>query len=278
MTNDALPVLAARRVGAHALLIAAAALVALPLLWALKSSFTPTGEVMSTGLFELPSRFTLENYVQGWQSSPFVTYFANSFIVAVAVTAITLVSSVTAGYGFARFSFPGKRILFVLTLAAMMMPFQAIMIPLFIQVRTFGWLDSFAGLILPGAVSAFGVFLMRQFLAGLPHALFEAARIDGAGELRIFWRIVVPLARGPLAALGALTFLASWNNFLWPLVVVGSTAMTTVPLGLSQFRGANATDYGQVLAVSMLAAIPAIVVFLLLRRHIVASFASSGLK
>jgi multiple sugar transport system permease protein len=278
MTTDTRSLRILRRSGPHVLLIVAALLVATPLIWAVKSSFTPTGEVMSTGLFQMPTRFTVDNYVQGWQSSPFVTYFANSFLVAIAVTTLTLVGSVTAGYGFARFSFPGRRVLFVLTLAAMMMPFQAIMIPLFIQVRTLGWLDSFAGLIIPGAVSAFGVFLMRQFLSGLPQALFEAARIDGAGELRIFLRIVMPLARGPLAALGALTFLASWNNFLWPLIVVGSTGMTTVPLGLSQFRGSNATDYGQVLAVSMLAAIPVILVFLALRRHIVASFASSGLK
>lgn len=278
MTTDPRSLLILRRSGPHVLLVGAALLVATPLIWAVKSSFTPTGEVMSTGLFQMPTRFTVDNYVLGWQSSPFVTYFANSFLVAIAVTALTLVGSVTAGYGFARFSFPGRRVLFVLTLAAMMMPFQAIMIPLFVQVRTLGWLDSFAGLIIPGAVSAFGVFLMRQFLAGLPQALFEAARIDGAGELRIFLRIVMPLARGPLAALGALTFLASWNNFLWPLIVVGSTRMTTVPLGLSQFRGSNATDYGQVLAVSMLAAIPVILVFLVLRRHIVASFASSGLK
>ncbi|MCZ4302486.1 carbohydrate ABC transporter permease [Microbacterium oxydans] len=278
MTTDAAPFRVLRRSATQLSLVVAALLVAAPLLWALKSSFTPTGEVMSTGLFQLPSRFTLDNYVLGWQSAPFVTYFANSFIVAIAVTTLTLLASVTAGYGFARFTFPGKRALFILTLAAMMMPFQAIMIPLFIQVRSFGWLDSFAGLIIPGAVSAFGVFLMRQFLAGLPHALFEAARIDGASELRVFLSVVVPLARGPMAALGALTFLASWNNFLWPLIVVGSTGMTTVPLGLSQFRGSNATDYGQVLAVSMLAAIPVIVVFLVLRRHIVASFASSGLK
>ncbi|MEV4668511.1 carbohydrate ABC transporter permease [Microbacterium sp. LWO12-1.2] len=278
MTTDPRSLRILRRSGPHVLLVGAALLVATPLIWAVKSSFTPTGEVMSTGLFQMPTRFTVDNYVLGWQSSPFVTYFANSFLVAIAVTALTLVGSVTAGYGFARFSFPGRRVLFVLTLAAMMMPFQAIMIPLFVQVRTLGWLDSFAGLIIPGAVSAFGVFLMRQFLAGLPQALFEAARIDGAGELRIFLRIVMPLARGPLAALGALTFLASWNNFLWPLIVVGSTRMTTVPLGLSQFRGSNATDYGQVLAVSMLAAIPVILVFLVLRRHIVASFASSGLK
>lgn len=262
----------------HALLTAACVVIGVPLLWAVKSSFTPTGEVMSTGLFEAPSRYTLENYVNGWSSAPFLTYFFNSFVVAAVVTLVTLIASATAGYGFARFPFPGRRLLFTLTLAAMMMPFQAIMIPLFVQVRIFGWLDSFAGLIIPGAVSAFGVFLMRQFLAGIPPTLYEAARLDGASELSIFVRIVIPLARAPLVALGALTFLASWNNFLWPLIVIQSTDMMTVPLGLSQFRGSNATDYGQILAVSVVAALPVVVVFLLLRRHVVASFASAGIK
>lgn len=262
----------------HILLIPAVAALAVPLVWALKSSFTPTGEVMSTGFLDLPSRFSLDNYRAGWSSAPFGVYFRNSLVVALVVTFTTLVSSATAGYGFARFNFRGKRLLFALTLAAMMMPFQAIMLPLFIQVRTLGWLDSFAGLIIPGAVSAFGVFLMRQFLASIPASLFEASRIDGAGEFRTFIAIVLPLARGPLAALGALTFLASWNNFLWPLIVVGSTGMMTVPLGLTQFRGSNATDYGQLLAVSMIAAIPVVIVFLFMRRHIVSSFASSGIK
>jgi len=233
---------------------------------------------MGTGLFELPSTLTLENYVGGLASAPFLTYFANSFIVAVVVTITTLIASATAGYGFARFDFPGKRLLFVLVLGAMMMPFQAIMIPLFVEVKSFGWLNSLAGLIIPGAVSAFGVFMMRQFLRGIPIGLFEAAKLDGATEFGIFWRIVIPLASGPLSALGALTFLASWNNFLWPLIVVQSQELTTVPLGLAQFRGANATDYGQVLAVSLLGAIPAVIVFLIMRRQIVSSFASSGLK
>ena len=264
--------------GAHAALVVACLLFALPLIWAIKSSFTPTGEVMSTGLFSAPSAFTLENYTGGLASAPCLTYFTNSFIVAIVVTLTTLITSATAGYGFARFQFRGRRLLFVLVLGAMMMPFQAIMIPLFVEVKTFGWLDSLAGLIIPGAVSAFGIFMMRQFLRGIPVGLFEAAKLDGATELGIFWRIVLPLSSGPLAALGALTFLASWNNFLWPLIVVQSQELTTVPLGLAQFRGANATDYGQVLAVSLLGAIPAILVFLIMRRQIVSSFASSGLK
>ncbi|MCC6856142.1 MAG: carbohydrate ABC transporter permease [Microbacteriaceae bacterium] len=263
---------------AHAVLVIAAVILGIPLIWAVKSAFTPTGEVMSTGLFELPSTFTFDNFIGGVGSAPFGLYLANSFIVAVMVTLTTIASALTAGYGFAQFSFPGRRALFVLTLGAMMMPFQAIMIPLFVETKALGWLDSFAGLIIPGAVSAFSVFLMRQFLLGIPSGLLEAAKLDGASEFGVFWRIVLPLARGPVAALGALTFLASWNNFLWPLIVLQSQRLTTVPLGLAQFRGANSTDYGQLLAVSILGAIPVVILFIVMRRHIVSSFASSGLK
>jgi ABC-type glycerol-3-phosphate transport system permease component len=266
------------RYGVHLLLISISFLILLPLAWAIKSSFTPTGEVMSSGMFHLPSRLTGKNYSEGFASAPFLTYFINSLIVAVTVTITTLAASLTAGYGFAHFKFRGKGVLFALVLAAMMMPFQAIMIPLFVEVRKLGWLNNFAGLIIPGAVSAFGIFMMRQYLRSIPVALFEAAKLDGASEFGIFWRIIVPLSAGPLAALGSLTFLASWNNFLWPLIVVQSQSLTTVPLGLAQFRGANSTNYGQMLAVSILGALPVVMLFIVMRRRIVASFATSGIK
>lgn len=263
---------------AHVALIVAVLIVAFPILWAVKSSFTPTGEVLGTPFFAAPSHFTLDNYSGGLASAPFGLFFFNSAVIALIVTATTVLGGLTAGYGFARFDFPGKRALFVLTLGAMMMPFPAIMIPLFVETKTLGWLDSYAGLIIPGAVSAFGVFLMRQFLSGLPLELLEAARLDGASELGVFARIVVPLSRAPMAALATLTFVASWNNFLWPLIVVQNQALLTVPLGLMQFRGANATDYGQLIAVSVIGTIPVLILFVLMRRHIVASFATSGIK
>lgn len=266
------------RIAAHALLIAAIVIVAFPILWAVKSSFTPTGEVLSTPVFAAPSRFTLENYAGGLSSAPFGLYFLNSTLIAVIVTATTVLAGLTAGYGFAKFDFKGKKALFVLVLGAMMMPFPAFMIPLFVETKLFGWLDSYAGLIIPGAVSAFGVFLMRQFLTGIPQELIEAARLDGVSEPGIFARIVVPLSKAPTAALATLTFVASWNNFLWPLIIVQNQALLTVPLGLAQFRGSNATDYGQMIAVSILGTLPVLVLFVVMRRHIVASFATSGIK
>lgn len=265
-------------VSSHALLVLVSSAALLPLFWALKSSFTPTGEVLSTPIFSAPSQWTMANYSEGWHSAPFTRYFFNSLLIAVVVTSTTVVTATLAGYGFAKFRFRGQNILFSLVIAALMMPFQAIMIPLFVEVRTFGWLDSYAGLIVPGAVSAFSVFMMRQFMRSVPDELAEAARLDGCSEWGTFIRVVIPLARGPMIALAALTFLASWNNFLWPLIVIQSQNMTTVPLGLAQFRGSNSTDYGQVMAVAMLAAVPVVIIFVILRRRIVASFATSGLK
>lgn len=262
----------------HAVMILAVLFVLVPLLWALKSAFTPTGEVLGTGLFEAPSRWTLDNFLRGAQSGPWGRYFANSFFVAIAVTATTVLASATSGYGFAKFSFRGRRVLFALVLVCLMMPFQAIMIPLFVEVKQLGWLGTYQGLIIPGAVSALGVFMMRQFMTAIPDELLEASRLDGCSEWGTFRRVVLPLSGSPLAALGALTFLASWNNFLWPLLIIQSADLTTVPLGLAQFRGSYGTDYGQILALSLLGAIPVVILFVLMRRRIVASFATSGLK
>ncbi|MGH2409569.1 MAG: carbohydrate ABC transporter permease, partial [Chloroflexota bacterium] len=174
--------------------------------------------------------------------------------------------------------FPGKRILFVVVLIALMVPFQAIMIPLFVLARQLGWLNSYAGLIVPGAVSGFGIFLMRQFMSKLPDALLEAARLDGCNEMQVFLRVALPLSRSALSALAVLTFLASWNNFLWPLIVAQSPDVFTVPLGIVQFRGSYFTNYTQILAVALVAAAPVVVLYLAMQRQIISTFASSGIK
>lgn len=259
-------------------LLVVTGLVLLPLAWALKAVFTPTGEVFSTSLLSAPSHFTMDNITRGLSSAPFGTYFRNSLEVAICVTTAIVVTSALAGYGFAKFRFRGNSFLFAVVIMAMLMPFQAILIPLFVEVTRFGWIDSMRGLILPGSVSAFGIFMMRQFMGGIPNELIEAALIDGCSPVRVFMRVVLPMAKSSIAALGSLAFLASWNNYLWPLVIVQSEETMTVPLGLSQFRGANATDYGSVFAVSLIAAIPVIVLFIVMSRQIVSSFAMSGIK
>jgi ABC-type glycerol-3-phosphate transport system permease component len=253
-------------------------MVLIPILWALKAVFTPTGEIFSTGIFDVPTRFSLENIRNGLATAPFLIYFKTSLVVALIVTLSIVITSAMAGFGFAKFHFKGKNFLFAFVIMAMLMPFQAILIPLFIEVKYFGWLDSLKGLIIPGAVSAFGIFMMRQFMFSIPNELIEAALIDGCSPIRVFRQVIVPMAKSPLAALGALAFLSSWNNYLWPLVVVQSESSMTIPLGLQQFRGNNATAYGEIFAVSLIAAIPVAVLFIGMRRQIVSSFATSGIK
>ena len=253
-------------------------IIAVPLYWTVMSSLTTNDSLFSGAITWIPPALHVENYTNAFQAAPFGRYFLNSAVVAVAVTAITLLTSALAGYGFAKLHFPGRNVLFAVVLAALMVPFPAIMIPLFVLVRQLHLLDSYAGLIIPGAVSGFGIFMMRQFMSRLPDALLEAARLDGCNELQIFWFIVLPSSRSALAALAVLTFLASWNNFVWPLLVVQSPDYTTVPLGLALFRGAYATNYAQILAASLVAAAPVVLLYLAMQRQIIASFISSGIK
>lgn len=253
-------------------------IIAVPLYWTVMSSLTTNDSLFTGAITWVPPALHVENYTNAFQAAPFGRYFLNSAVVAVAVTAITLLTSALAGYGFAKLHFPGRNVLFAVVLAALMVPFPAIMIPLFVLVRQLHLLDSYAGLIIPGAVSGFGIFMMRQFMSRLPDALLEAARLDGCNELQIFWFIVLPSSRSALAALAVLTFLASWNNFVWPLLVVQSPDYTTVPLGLALFRGAYATNYTQILAASLVAAAPVVLLYLAMQRQIIASFISSGIK
>lgn len=262
----------------HVALAVVGLIVVVPLYWTVKSSLSTNADIFAIPLRWIPSTLHIDNYGDALQGAPFGLYFRNSAFVAVARTCATLLTSALAGYGFAKFRFPGQRVLFVVVLASLMVPFQAIMIPLFVLVRELHWLNSFAGLIIPGAVSGFGIFLIRQFISTLPDELCEAARIDGCGELRLFWSIILPLIRSALAALAVLTFLASWNDYLWPLIVAQSNDVFTVPLGLVQFRGAYSTNYVQLLAVSVVAAIPVVALYLLMQRQIIGAFTSSGIK
>ena len=262
----------------HILLVLTAALFSIPLVWALKSAFTPTGEIFTTKLLDFPSKFSFDNVRSGLAYAPFGTYFVNSLIVAIFVTSGILVTSTLAGFAFSKFEFRGKSFLFSFVIAGMLLPFQAILIPLFIEIRYLRLIDSLKGVALPVAISGFGIFMMRQFMMSIPNELIEASLLDGCSLQQVFRRIVVPISKGPIAALGALAFLASWNNFLWPLVVVQNEAIMTIPLGLALFRGNNATAYGEVFAVSLVAALPVVLIFIFMRRQIVESFSTSGIK
>ncbi len=261
------------------LTIAIALIVFIPLLWMALSSFKSVDEVLTPVVRWLPSQWHLSNYSQVFSDNQFGVYFKNSVIVSFSVTVMNLLVSSLAGYGLAKFKFPGRTLLLLFFLAILMIPFQVIMIPVYIVVREFGWINTYWGLIIPAGVSAFGVFFMRQTISTLPDELFEAARLDGAGELLIYIRILLPLSSPSLAALGVLTFLGSWNNLLWPLLVVQSDSLKTLPLGLAQMAtGQYGVQYNLLMTGAVISSIPVMLVFLATRSYFVRGIAVGAIK
>lgn len=260
------------------ILALAAAVTVIPVIWTVLSSLKTNDSIFAVPMRWLPTSLQWNNYVDAFQVAPFGRYFLNSAIVAIAVTATTVFFGAMAGYGFSKFRFPGRNLMFGLILSTFMIPFPVIMIPLFVLVKNFGWVNTYWGLIVPGALTGFAVFMMRQFIQALPSELFDAARIDGAGEVRIFLTIVLPLTRPALATLGILTFLDSWNNLLWPLIVIQSDEMETMPLGLTKFSTLYSSNYAQMLAMAVIASLPVLAVFIIGRRQIINSLILSGIK
>jgi len=260
------------------LLALAAAVTLVPVIWTILSSLKSNDTIFAVPMRWLPDSLHWNNYAEAFEVAPFARYFLNSAIVAASVTATTVFFGAMAGYGFSKFRFPGRDLVFGLILVTFMIPFPVIMIPLFVLVRNFGWVNTYWGLIIPGALTGFAVFMMRQFIQAIPSELIDAARIDGAGELRIFLTMVLPLARPALATLGILTFLESWNNLLWPLIVIQSDEMETIPLGLTKFSTLYSSNYAQMLAMAVIASVPVLVVFIIGRRQIINSLMLSGIK
>ncbi|MDG4825939.1 carbohydrate ABC transporter permease [Asanoa sp. WMMD1127] len=250
-----------------------------PFLWMALSSLKPEGEIRSVPPTWLPDVWTLDNFRELFSRLDFPLFFFNSAFVALAVTAGNLLFCSLVGYALAKLRYPGKRVLFLAVLGMLMVPGMVTFVPQFVLVSNMGLTNTYAGLILPFLVGPFGVFLMRQFLQSIPDDLIEAARVDGAGEFRIFWRVVLPLCRPALATLGILTFLASWNNFLWPLVVASTEDKYTLPVALALYSiGQNRTDFGLLLAGAVVVVLPVLIVFLLLQRHFMRGIATTGLK
>jgi multiple sugar transport system permease protein len=261
--------------------VLAAGLVAMigPFVWMALSSFKTEGEIRAEPPTWLPENPTADNYGALFSRLDFPTYFANSAVVAILTTLGNLLFCSAAGYALAKLSFPGKRLLFLVVLGTIMVPNIVTIVPLFVLSSNLGLVNSLGGLILPFLAQAFGVFLMRQFILSIPDDLLEAARIDGASEPRIFAQIVLPLCRPALATLGILTFLASWNNFLWPLVAATTEDKYTLPVALALYAiGQNQTRYHLLLAGSVVIVLPVLIVFIVLQRHFVRGIATTGLK
>ena len=253
--------------------------MSLPFIWMLVSSVKPEAEVRRVPPTWLPETFTLENYQTLFDRLSFPTYFFNSALVAVVVTLGNVVFCSMLGYALAKLEFRGKQVIFVLVLGMLMVPAIAILVPLFVLVSNLGLTNTYPGLILPYLAAPLGVFLMRQYFLGLPDELIQAARVDGAGEFRIFWNVMLPLCGPALATLAILTFLGSWNNFIWPLVVAQTEDRYTLPVALALYSvGQNATQYGVLLAGAVVVVVPVIAIFLALQRYFVQGIAMTGIK
>ncbi|MEV5964155.1 carbohydrate ABC transporter permease [Kribbella sp. NPDC051952] len=253
--------------------------VAAPFLWMLLGSFKTQGELLRVPPTWWPDQPTTQNYGDLFSKASFPRYFLNSTIVALIVTAGNLAFCSMIGYALAKLRFQGRNVLFVLVLATLMIPGMVTFVPLFVLVTNAGLANSYPGLILPFLVSPFGVFLMRQFFLGLPDDLMDAGRVDGTSELGIFARIMLPLTRPALATLGILTFLGSWNNFLWPLVIAQTEDKYTLPVALALYStGQNAQNFGLLMAGAVVVVVPVLVMFLAFQRHVTKGIAITGLK
>ncbi len=260
-------------------LSAALVTVVAPFVWMVLGSFKTEGELRQAPPTWWPQTATLDNYTQLFSRLDFGGYFTNSVVVATVVTIGNLLFCSALGYALAMLDFRGKKALFAVVMTTLMIPGVVTFVPLFVLVANAGLVDTLPGLFLPFLVSPFGVFLMRQFITGLPKELIDAGRVDGAGELRIFARIILPLCGPALATLGILTFLGSWNNFLWPLVVAQTEDTYTLPVALALYStGQNSTQYGLLLAGATVVVLPVLIVFMVFQRRFIEGIATTGIK
>jgi multiple sugar transport system permease protein len=262
----------------HLILAPLAILVVFPVVWMLLTSIKPGPETVLWPPRLWPVEPTLQNYREVFTRWPFARFFLNSLVVASVSTVSILTTSASAGYAFAKIPFPGRDLLFFLFLATIIVPFESYMIPVYLLVNWLGWLDSYPGLILPFAIMAFGVFLMRQTIQSIPDEMIQAARMDGASEFYIFRRIIVPLSSGPLAALAIYAFLNVWGFFTWPLIITTTEPMYTTELGLAMFQNQFFIEYGLVMAGAAVTALPLLLVFVIFQRRIIAGITMTGLK
>jgi multiple sugar transport system permease protein len=261
----------------YAFLVAGLAAVLLPFAWMISTSLKTLPETFTTRIALVPARIMWSNYAEVWRQLPFGRFYLNSAIVSLAVTLLQLLAASLAAYAFARLDWPGRDKVFLLYLAAMMIPSQVTLIPNFLLVRALGGLDRYWGIVLPQVFTVFGVFLLRQSFRAIPKSLEEAAIIDGASHFRVYASIVMPLSKSGLAALGVFAFMFSWNNFLWPLVVTYRESMFTLPIGLLSFQGQYATDFPLMMAAACQAMLPVLALYAVAQRHFIEGVALTGL-
>ncbi len=268
----------------YLLLFVLALVWAVPVLWMFLTSVKPEAQIISVPPRWFPDQlndFTMQHYIDVLffpRGINLVQAFTNSILVAAIGTLLVVIVDVLAGYAFARLRFPGRDLLFAMVVASLIVPGEILLIPNYITVWRLGWLNSYSALIFPPLAGGFGVFLMRQFLLGIPHEIEDAAQIDGCSRFQILWLIVIPLSRGAIATLAIFTFLFFWNEFTWPYIVINEASKMTMPVALIQFRADYWSNYGQLMAGTTVSALPAILIFLAAQRMIIRSISLTGVK
>jgi multiple sugar transport system permease protein len=267
----------ATRIVLHAVVIVGAAIMFFPFLWTIITSITP-GAGLTVAPALIPTDPSLEAYAQLFAERPFARVVLNSLGIATVTTLVQLFTSATAAYAFSRLPFRGRGVVFAVYLATMMIPLQVLIVPLFVELRTFGLINTYVGALLPTFASAFGIFLLRQAVNQVPRELDEAATLDGAGHFRIFFSVVLPNIRPALATLTVFAFMGSWNSFLWPLVVLRSPELHTLPVALAALQGQYVTQWDIVMAGSVVSVLPMLALYVFAQKYVIQGVASSGLK
>ena len=266
------------RLALHALLLGVGVLFALPFVWSLSTSLKPLADLFAVTPNLIPSEVRWENYGDVFGTVPFARFYLNTILVTAARVVGQVFLASLAAFAFARLRFPGREALFFLLLSALMIPEQVIIIPRYILLREFGWLDSYQGLIVPLLFSAFGTFLLRQFFLSIPNDYQEAATLEGANPFQIYWQIFLPLARPALAAFAFLVLQWSWNEFLWALIVTNTTEKQVLSVGIALFQGEHSTNTAVMMAAANMATIPILVLFVFFQRQLIEGITLSGLK
>ncbi|WP_462409854.1 carbohydrate ABC transporter permease [Neobacillus sp. Marseille-QA0830] len=262
----------------HLIMLAGVIVVAFPFVWMILSSLKSLPDFYSFSFW--PKKLDFSGYKYIFQETDFLQWYLNSIIIGAIVTVSCLVFNSLIGYTLAKFKFIGGKAIFILILSTLMIPTEMLVIPWYVMGTKVNLIDSYLGIMFPGLIEAFGIFLMRQFMLGIPDDLLDAARIDGMGELKIFWRIALPQVKPALSALGIITFLGNWNAYLWPVIVVSSDKMRTLPVGISLYATGDSggIQWNTIMGMSTLAIIPMIIVFLIFQRQIVEGIALTGVK
>jgi alpha-1,4-digalacturonate transport system permease protein len=262
----------------HLWIIIGATIMFFPVFWLISLSLQPSNEIYSADLNILPKQMTFDNYLTGWVRSNFDQYFGNSLIIALGVAVLSVLINSMAGFALAKYNFRGKNAIFMIVLSAMILPIQVTMVPLYLLVVKLGWVNTFAGVIIPTVGQTFGVFLMRQYCLTIPEELLEAAKIDGCSDFRIYWQIILPLCKAAMAVNFIFQFMWRWNDLLWPLIVLRDQKLYTIQQALAFFRDDFTVSGGPIMAMSIVSMIPIVIIFFALQKYFIQGIARTGLK